>query len=141
MTPPNDARYGIQELVQATGVPRRTLRFYVQRGLVPPPKGAGRGHYYTRSHLERVLQVRELQEQGRSLREIEGLLLDGEQLGTDHATPTPVPVPELVTRIRLAEGLELLVSHGARAPSADRLLRFAAAATRILNERGDDDDD
>lgn len=141
MTRPDDARYGIQELVQATGVPRRTIRFYVQRGLVPPPAGAGRGHYYTGSHLERVLQVRELQEQGRSLREIEGLVAGGEPLGTNRALPPPPPTREVVTRIRLVEGVELLVSHGARAPSADRLRRLAAAATQILTERGGDDDD
>ena len=31
--------YDIQELVGASGVPRRTVYFYVQQGLLPPPSG------------------------------------------------------------------------------------------------------
>ena len=30
----------IQELVNQSGVPRRTIYFYVQQGLLPPPEGA-----------------------------------------------------------------------------------------------------
>jgi len=48
----------IGELSDATGVTRRTIRFYVQRGLLPPPLGGGRGSYYTEAHLLRLLAVK-----------------------------------------------------------------------------------
>jgi DNA-binding transcriptional MerR regulator len=124
----DDTRYGIQELVQLTGVPRRTIRYYVQRGLLEPPLGAGRGHYYTEEHLGRLRQIRDLQSQGLRLDEILGCL----ERGNEEA-PAVLPPVELATRIFVAPGLEILVSHGARAPSPAQLRALAAAARKILS--------
>ena len=66
-----DRKYSIGELADLAGVSRRTIRYYVQRGLVPPPLGAGRGHYYTGEHLQRLLSIKLLQDRGLSLEEIE----------------------------------------------------------------------
>lgn len=63
-------RYSIRELVEATGIPRRTIRYYVQRGLIPAPEGAGRGHFYTEEHRVGLQRVRALQARGYSLDEI-----------------------------------------------------------------------
>ncbi len=41
--------YDIQELVAQSGVPRRTIYFYVQQGILPPPEGAGLAAHYTRT--------------------------------------------------------------------------------------------
>jgi DNA-binding transcriptional MerR regulator len=37
------ARYGIDELAELGGVSRRTVRYYVQEQLLPPPLGVGAG--------------------------------------------------------------------------------------------------
>ena len=42
---------GIQDLEAYTGLPRRTIHFYVKEGLIPPPEGAGRGAYYGWHHV------------------------------------------------------------------------------------------
>jgi DNA-binding transcriptional MerR regulator len=65
-----ETRYSIGELARQAGVTRRTVRFYVQRGLIPQPLGRGRGEHYAEEHLAAVLRVRSLQEQGASLEEI-----------------------------------------------------------------------
>ena len=65
-----EPRHGIAELAELGGVTRRTVRYYVQEGLLPAPLGVGRGRHYGADHLERLLQVRHLQEQGRTLEEI-----------------------------------------------------------------------
>jgi hypothetical protein len=44
---PSDRPQSIGELADATGVSRRTVRFYVQRGLIDPPVGLGRASHYT----------------------------------------------------------------------------------------------
>ncbi|HRE92169.1 MAG TPA: MerR family transcriptional regulator, partial [Myxococcota bacterium] len=54
----------IGELAERAEVSRRTIRFYVQRGLIAPPQGGGRGAHYTEEHLERLLAVKRLQEVG-----------------------------------------------------------------------------
>ena len=69
-----DERYAVGELADLGGVSRRTVRYYVQEGLIPAPLGVGRGDHYGREHLDRLLQVKALQEAGRSLDEIRQLL-------------------------------------------------------------------
>jgi len=63
-------KYSIGEISEITGLSRRTIRYYLQRGLVPPPLGAGRGRYYTKSHLARLKKIIGLQAGGMFLDEI-----------------------------------------------------------------------
>ena len=133
MSTESPARYGIKDLVQLSGVNRRTIRYYVQMGLLPAPEGAGRGHYYLDRHLQRLVRIRDLRQQGRSLDEIR-LLLDGRVAAMETPAPTePLPPMELQTRIRLARGVELVVSRGAEPPTPSQLRALAEAAARILN--------
>lgn len=168
-------QYSIRELVDATGVPRRTIRYYVQRGLIPAPEGAGRGHFYTDGHRIRLERVRALQAQGRSLDEI-AALLDAEERDSSTAAPraagdrlrfgpmsafqpadllsapladsgervlaersspsdpdrTSFPPIEPITRVHLAEGVELSFAPPARVPSPARLREIALAVARLL---------
>lgn len=121
-------RYGIRDLVQVTGIPRRTIRYYVQRGLLEAPRGAGRGHYYTPAHLDRLRRVRELQGEGLSLDEIRVRL----EAGGRNRRPPPLPPVEVTTRIHVAPGVEVLVAHGAEPPSPSQVRALAAAAQEIL---------
>ncbi len=59
-----DGTFGIDELADAAGVSRRTVRFYVQRGLLPVPRGLGRGRHYGGEHLRTLRRIRALQEDG-----------------------------------------------------------------------------
>jgi DNA-binding transcriptional MerR regulator len=128
MSRDGDPHYGIRDLVQLTGIPRRTIRYYVQRGLLDPPLGAGRGHYYTPAHLRRLQRVREFQGRGLSLDEIRTRLEHG---GTARRE-APLPEVEVTTRIHVAPGVEVLVAHGARPPSPTQVRALAAAAREIL---------
>ncbi len=56
--------YNIKTLKKMTGVEPRTIRYYIQRGLLQKPEGGGRGHYYTDAHLERIKTIRRLSKQG-----------------------------------------------------------------------------
>ena len=66
----SDATFDIQELVAQSGVPRRTVYFYVQQGLLPPPQGAGLAAHYTEDHLLRLRLIPLLRGQGLRLDEI-----------------------------------------------------------------------
>ena len=70
--PREQPRYSIGELADLGGVSRRTVRYYVQRGLLEAPTGLGRGRHYTRRHLDTLTRVRKLQEAGYGLAEIAG---------------------------------------------------------------------
>jgi len=103
----DEGRYGIAELAERGGVSRRTVRYYVQRGLLPPPTGVGRGKHYTEAHLEALVRVRELQESGVALAEIPAHGEDGGGVGD---SPPAAPKEQSTwTRVVLGEGLELHV--------------------------------
>ncbi|TFG61744.1 MAG: MerR family transcriptional regulator [Spirochaetales bacterium] len=56
--------YNIETLAGLTGLTRRTIRYYIQRGLLEPPEGGGRGSFYTDEHLARLNLVKQWTEQG-----------------------------------------------------------------------------
>jgi DNA-binding transcriptional MerR regulator len=62
--------YDIQGLITASGVPRRTIYFYVQVGILPPPEGAGLAARYGEEHLLRLRLIPVLRQQGMRLDEI-----------------------------------------------------------------------
>lgn len=62
--------YDIQGLVAESGVPRRTIHFYVQQGILPPPQGAGLAAVYGEEHRLRLALIPILRKQGLRLDQI-----------------------------------------------------------------------
>jgi DNA-binding transcriptional MerR regulator len=60
----------LAELSEESGLPARTIRFYIARGLLDGPVKAGRGAVYTAEHLARLEKIKQLQAEGRMLGEI-----------------------------------------------------------------------
>jgi len=127
---------GIDELADRGGVSRRTVRYYIQEGLLPAPLGVGRGLHYDQAHLDRLLRVKALQEAGRSLEEIRGLVrsparrttagaaAEGASAAAMAALPKPIP-RSAWRRLELAPGVELHVSHDIALPAPGRLADIA----------------
>jgi DNA-binding transcriptional MerR regulator len=63
--------YKLDELAAEAGVSPRTVRYYVQRGLLPAPEFRGKDTAYGREHLLRLHAVRRLQEANLPLDEIQ----------------------------------------------------------------------
>jgi DNA-binding transcriptional MerR regulator len=158
----------IGELADAAGVSRRAVRFYVQRGLLPPPLARGRGARYGEAHVERLHQILRLQDAGHSLAAIAMLLDQGAAVPPSsgppagpsadlsvaeapgawqvdpRGAPLPLPPPEpeptaarlrpqLLFRIRFAEGIELHLDASRYNPDAETLLELRDSILRILN--------
>jgi DNA-binding transcriptional MerR regulator len=66
----------LQELSEAAGVPARTIRFYIARGLLAGPPKAGRGADYGSVHVDRLERIKQMQAEGKTLAEISRLLED-----------------------------------------------------------------
>ncbi len=105
----SEPTFSIEELCTLSGVARRTVRFYIQKGLLDPPEGAKRGAYYTRRHLEQLLLIRQWADAGVSLERI-GLLLRGEATALPFE-PAPGAV-EVWSRVTLRPGLEVHLEPG-----------------------------
>ena len=56
--------FSIRDLENRTAFSRRTIRYYVERGLIDHPHGKGRGAYYTQEHLERLLMIKDMTGRG-----------------------------------------------------------------------------
>jgi DNA-binding transcriptional MerR regulator len=60
-------KYTIEQLSELTGYSRRTIRYYVEEGLIDSPAGRGKGGFYFDSHLNKLGIIKQLQERGMSL--------------------------------------------------------------------------
>ena len=67
----------LADLAEATGIPARTIRFYIARGILDGPGKAGRGASYTSEHVARLEAIKQLQAQGRTLSDIAAALHGG----------------------------------------------------------------
>ncbi|MEW2359165.1 MerR family transcriptional regulator [Spirillospora sp. NPDC029432] len=93
---PSVREYRIGELARAAGIPVRTLRYYQERKLLPPPRRAGRIGLFSEDHLARLRMIGNLLERGHTLEGIRELLSAWEQghdieavLGVEKAVTTP----------------------------------------------------
>lgn len=59
--------YRMEELAEEAGITVRTLRFYRERGLIPPPRKQGRIAWYDDHHLARLRTISALLERGHTL--------------------------------------------------------------------------
>ncbi|MCO7239337.1 MULTISPECIES: MerR family transcriptional regulator [Aeromicrobium] len=141
---PNETM-SVEQLATRVDMTVRTVRFYAGRGLIPPPRRAGRNGYYGPDHLARLELVKELQAHGFTLAAIEGYL---EQIPAD-ATPEQVALhrtllapwtpemPETLDRSMLErragrslsdDDLEVLVAIGVVEPTpTEDVFRLAPA--------------
>ncbi len=64
----------LEELASISLVPIRTLRFYIQEGLLPGPDTRGKNATYSNQHLERIEMIKRLKEHFLPLQQIKSLL-------------------------------------------------------------------
>ncbi len=96
----------LAELALASGVAARTIRYYIARGLVPPPLAGGRSACYGDAHLQRLERIRELQSQGLTLAEVAWKL-------AQHHEEHTVPQPSAWLHYPLADDVMMLVRSDA----------------------------
>ena len=121
----DSTRYAIGDLADLGGVSRRTVRYYVQEGLLPQPLGLGRGNHYGEEHLAQLLRVKALQEAGQTLDEIRGELGQKTTIAALRPQPDAARTRSLWRRIELAPGVELHVSANNRLPGPAKLEELA----------------
>ena len=104
-SPPSLLPLTLEELCDATGETRRTVRFYILNGLLTPPVGAGPASRYPGEHVERLRFIRQMQDDGMQLSKIRAILESTPAHGLRHFLPTvplaaaasPSPPPMLAS--------------------------------------------
>lgn len=92
--------YRMEELAKEAGITVRTLRFYRERGLIPPPRREGRIAWYDDHHLARLRTIAGLLERGHTLNGIADLAATFES-GRDVAEVLGLGEPTEETPVRL----------------------------------------
>lgn len=133
--------FSISELAVLGGVNRRTVRYYVQRGLIPAPTGVGRGSHYTQEHLDALLRVKRLQQEGASLEAIAGEKHDSELAPSSPGSrqPAAVALPfrqRAWRRIEIGDGVELHVEDRHNLDPASLARAVAALRAALTEPRG-----
>ena len=100
-------QYMLNELCVLVDLPVRTVRYYVQNGLVDRPEGETRAARYGARHLEQVLLIKKWTTAGVSLDRIREML---------HGEVPPVPARpkkpgsiEVCSHLHIADGLEIII--------------------------------
>ena len=68
--------YKVSELANKAGVTKRTIHYYISKGLLLPPEGSGVNSLYNDEHLERILLIKKLQAEYMPLNKIREYILE-----------------------------------------------------------------
>ena len=135
----NDKSFTLDELCTLTDLTKRTVRYYMQLGLVERPIGETRAAHYTNRHLDQLLRVKQLTEAGVSLERIREVMAGGD---------TPVPTRqrrpgsiEVRSHLFVAPGLEIQISPEEAGMAPEQVRAFVRevmqAAERVMRKDND----
>jgi DNA-binding transcriptional MerR regulator len=109
----------IKEVAAKAGVTPRTVHFYIQQGLLPPPEGGGRGARYSDAHLARLKLIRRLQAEHLPLNEIRRQLASMTDQQVEKAL-TGVKARERDSALDYIRSVTSRSAHGSRSPQMAR---------------------
>ena len=114
--------FSLDELAAHVELPRRTVRYYIQLGLVDRPIGETRGAHYTSHHLEQLIQIRRWTAAGVSLDRIRELLSGG--VPAVPPRPRGAGTVEVWSHLVVADGLEVMLEPGRSGLSPEEVREF-----------------
>lgn len=132
-------RFSLEELAALCELPARTVRYYIQRGLVDRPVGETRAAHYTQRHLEQLLTVRKWTRAGLSLDRVRELL----------AGPVPEVPPrprgpgtvEVWSHLVVDDGVELAIEPGRAGLRPEQVRALFVGVTRLMAEIRNEEED
>lgn len=137
MTRCKEGQYSLQELAEQAGIPGRTLRYYIARGLVSGPDKAGRNAAYNAKHLAQIQRVRNLQAKGQTLSEIASASEEAPRLMMLKEEPAPYGESNVWRHYQIAPDVILMVRDPA-APWRIRKLINAVHRANLDDNPGND---
>lgn len=130
--------YDLTELCRTAGVTQRTVRYYIQQGLLEPPDSRGPKARYGEAHLQRLRLIKRLQRRHLPLAEIRRMLDELDEASVEEAlgetaSAQPSSALEYIAALRASsaqqepwQSREVHVQIAASAPPADVLRKLSA---------------
>ncbi len=136
----NDPKtFTLDEIAALAELPRRTVRYYIQTGLVDRPEGVGKGAFYTQHHVEQLVLVRKWQLAGLSLDKI-GDVLKQQASGPLPPTPRRAGTVEVWSHLVVADGVEVNLEPGRAGLSPEQVRAFFRGVTRLYQQVQESED-
>lgn len=132
--------YSIDELASLADLSRRTVRFYIQAGLVDRPVGEKRAAHYTPRHLEQLLTIRKWQQAGLSLDRIREILTEPPSGLLPPPRPRGSGTVEVWSHLVVADGLEITLEPGRAGLSPEQVRAFFRGALALYEHIRHDKD-
>ena len=118
-----DQEFSLNELCTLVDLPLRTVRYYIQQGLVSRPVGEKKGAKYGSQHLDQLLTIKKWQAAGLSLERIRELVA----VPAHESIPVKSRWPGMVevwSHLHVADGVEIHVEPGRAGLSPEQLRKF-----------------
>ena len=124
--------FSLDELCTLTDLPKRTVRYYMQMGLVDRPIGETRAAHYLTAHLDQLLKVKQLSDAGISLERI-AEIQNGEELPVPAKPKKPGDI-QVRSHIHVAPGIELQISPEEADMSPEQIRALVKAVMKTIQE-------
>lgn len=130
-----DKKYSLDELCLLTEFTKRTVRFYMQEGLVDRSEGQKKGAFYLEKHLLQLLEIKKWQKAGLSLERIKEILRDE---NTDELIP-PIKVQqtgtiEVWSHLLISDGISLQIEPNRAGLTPEQTRKLAKQLMQIYEE-------
>ena len=124
--------FSLDELCTLTDLPKRTVRYYMQMGLVNRPIGETRAAHYLTAHLDQLLKVKQLTDAGISLERIADIQ-HGEELPVPPKPRKPGDI-QVRSHVHVAPGIELQISPEEADMSPEQIRALVKAVMKTIQE-------
>lgn len=124
--------YQLTELCALVDLPIRTVRYYVQHGLVDRPEGGTRAARYGEKQLEQLRLIKKWSAAGLSLDRIRELLA-GDEPGVPER-PKRRGTLEVVSRLTIDDGVELVIEPSRAGLTPEQVRAFSREVMRLYDE-------
>ena len=124
--------FSLDELCTLTDLPKRTVRYYMQMGLVDRPIGETRAAHYLSAHLDQLLKVKQLSDAGISLERI-AEIQNWEELPIPPKPRKPGDI-QVKSHIHIAPGIELQISPEEADMSPEQIRALVKAVMKTIQE-------
>lgn len=103
--------YKVSELAEKAGVTKRTIHYYISKGLLLPPEGSGVNSVYNDEHLNRLLLIKKLQSEYMPLNKIREYILEDHNEKQPDLTITKDPEKEIYIKENICNIFEIHYSQ------------------------------
>jgi DNA-binding transcriptional MerR regulator len=127
---PSTPSYPLTDLCVLADLPPRTIRYYVQIGLVDRPQGETRAARYGATHLEQLLLIKKWTAAGLSLDRIRELL-HGEEAAVPPRSRSIGSV-EVRSHLMVADGVDVVIEPGRAGLSPEQVRHFIKGVMAVF---------